>query len=1113
MRLKTYSLDGDEEISTHYAPKGDELRKLNAEREDEGPSIFDLLGPEPTPPKRARLGMREFFAALEAGESLEEARKKLRGNLCVLTGTGSGGGFVPCNQGSFGRVDRTGLQAHRKATAQKLLDLRQRAKEAIAKGDTPATNALKATMKERGPKALTVALAVQTAKKAAELAALKKANEEAAAKAAAEALAKKAAEDAAKAAAEAAAKLAAEALAKAKARDAEENKAIHGAANILGSNAMDLAYVLPPNMAYKKDKLEAAGKFMMDRAEAAYQGTISYSELKTHVNAQKTLVLSALDSVMGSTNGAKAQVDALKKDLDGYSPDYSTAFGSKVLSAKTFVSSAHENLSAYIAGLSKMKEDIKADKDVDIALMAAHLGSAMSDFKTAVTALAAAKEIKNNAGAAFVTGSAGSAQAAVSNPLTAGGLTVKMSKTGKPSVDPKHLSYATVNAYAKKAAEIAGQSEPPKISPAKLKALAAKVATVDYLKEKGYSSYSKEYKAAKKASAAAIAKAYAGKFGYTKTDLKVKPEDLPKGELLTISGKSAAGKWADVLKKRQSRFLPLDSAMSNGLNPNEKAELVQKAKAWYEGALTYAEKKAVYAYTGSGYSKMNAQLRGKPGYSSPDEETLAAVAAVKKGTGMLPPHTMLYRGQKMVPEIQQAIAAFRAGDRKVTLLKKGLSSASLSSYTAGYFEKGSNLLLRFRDHGTYVAPVSSHETEDEVIIPPGKFRVVNVHSYNGKTVVDLEPMEKPRKMKAATITIAAGPVASDDALAEAKRLAAVSARARFTDNVVDGVEIEPIGNGDDDMPPIEEAATIPTGFLSIFEAKKKIAGNLCVNTGQGSGGGFTACGGTASVASSNKMTDADIAVAKKDAASNLRSFNNLEVKAERFVDNEDGSVTHTATIRATGFAMDGVRKEGYAVSAAGDTATVTKTIVPPVVDSDGAPVVVKPGHYFSYQDDQGDMGALTRISKNEWEGESSQDGEDMPTYSLTHREALVAIGRMTGANASKYVLGSWKPTAETRQKKFMASVGKTFRKTSPSTGAVATMVPQKDGNVLVTLSLNGKKLYHKAMTADDARQTWLNMSEQARARVRALIEAAKKGSGKCKGSCCDSCASGGPCEK
>ena len=35
-------------------------------------------------------------------ERLEEAKKKLAGNLCVNTGQGSGGGFTPCNQGSSG---------------------------------------------------------------------------------------------------------------------------------------------------------------------------------------------------------------------------------------------------------------------------------------------------------------------------------------------------------------------------------------------------------------------------------------------------------------------------------------------------------------------------------------------------------------------------------------------------------------------------------------------------------------------------------------------------------------------------------------------------------------------------------------------------------------------------------------------------------------------------------------------------------------------------------------------------------------------------------------------------------------------------------------------------
>lgn len=146
-----------------------------------------------------------FFAAVRAGVPIEEARKKIRGNLCILTGQGSGGGFVRCDTGTKFRKDREALTAHRNQTAAAIRELRQKVKEAVAKNDYAALEKLRKQV--GGEKARAAAITVRGTtiandlkKKAeAEAAALaaKKAEEEAAvlAKAAADAAAKKKADD------------------------------------------------------------------------------------------------------------------------------------------------------------------------------------------------------------------------------------------------------------------------------------------------------------------------------------------------------------------------------------------------------------------------------------------------------------------------------------------------------------------------------------------------------------------------------------------------------------------------------------------------------------------------------------------------------------------------------------------------------------------------------------------------------------------------------------------------------------------------------------------------------------------------------------------------------
>ena len=84
--------------------------------------------------------IQELRAATRARiGTLLERRKKVRGNLCVLTGKGSGGGFVPCNSGTFGRTDAGTLQGKRAKTALALRKNIQELRKALVEGNVEKT--------------------------------------------------------------------------------------------------------------------------------------------------------------------------------------------------------------------------------------------------------------------------------------------------------------------------------------------------------------------------------------------------------------------------------------------------------------------------------------------------------------------------------------------------------------------------------------------------------------------------------------------------------------------------------------------------------------------------------------------------------------------------------------------------------------------------------------------------------------------------------------------------------------------------------------------------------------------------------------------------------------
>ena len=326
-----------------------------------------------------------------------------------------------------------------------------------------------------------------------------------------------------------------------------------------------------------------------------------------------------------------------------------------------------------------------------------------------------------------------------------------------------------------------------------------------------------------------------------------------------------------ALKKLQSRFP--DITKENGKDWGKESvyfekkvdpTLIDAVKKW-ASKLDYDEKHAIKIYTGSSYVRLN-QCLANNNCDSYDTGIVKTLSAVLVDGPKLSKETVAWRGTAMRPEIAGAIEAFKSGKKKATISSPVFMSASLDPQIAHTFATNysNNVMLRIRNHGTYVDPISVNPGEQETIYPPGKFRVVNVHKVEPKmygdpiayTVVDLEPI-KPKKGRrlaegeenpahhyaAAKYHTAEykrlmkdpgpGPVKPED------RIVKGSLKKRINYEVPWGSEIEDLKDGafDDVMDDGELEET------QLDEAKKKIAGNLCVNMGQGSGGGFTACGG------------------------------------------------------------------------------------------------------------------------------------------------------------------------------------------------------------------------------------------------------------------------------
>lgn len=323
-----------------------------------------------------------------------------------------------------------------------------------------------------------------------------------------------------------------------------------------------------------------------------------------------------------------------------------------------------------------------------------------------------------------------------------------------------------------------------------------------------------------------------------------------------------------ALKKLQARFPNIEK--ENGKDWGKESvyfekkvdpTLIDAVKKW-ASKLEWDEKDALNRYTGSSYDMINGCMAEK-NCNEYNANTVKTLMALLEEGPKIPKDAVAWRGTLMRPEIAGAIEAFKSGKKKATIFSPVFMSASLDPQIAHTFATNykNNVMLRIRNHGTYVDPVSQNPGEQEAIYPPGKYRVVNVQKVEPRmygdpiayTVVDLEPVvpkkrrrlsegeENPAHHYAAMKFHKAeydrlmkdpgpGPVKPED------RIVKGSAKKRMAYEVPWSSEIEDLTDGafDDVMgDEIEEALT---------EGQKKIAGNLCVNVGQGSGGGFTACG-------------------------------------------------------------------------------------------------------------------------------------------------------------------------------------------------------------------------------------------------------------------------------
>jgi hypothetical protein len=169
--------------------------------------------------------------------------------------------------------------------------------------------------------------------------------------------------------------------------------------------------------------------------------------------------------------------------------------------------------------------------------------------------------------------------------------------------------------------------------------------------------------------------------------------------------------------------------------------LVSKVKAEQEYRSTEESLAAVRYYTGSGYAEVNRRMRESGGTLEDRQFTALTASALP---GMKPYHDEVWRS----PTTRKANADKwwdKATVGEPMDIGNQLQSFSASANMAAQWAMKGDVLLRIAKPrgGAYIAPVSQHDTEKEVLLPPGqKYRVVgkSVKTVNGREmrVIDLE---------------------------------------------------------------------------------------------------------------------------------------------------------------------------------------------------------------------------------------------------------------------------------------------------------------------------------------------------------------------------------------
>lgn len=148
-------------------------------------------------------------------------------------------------------------------------------------------------------------------------------------------------------------------------------------------------------------------------------------------------------------------------------------------------------------------------------------------------------------------------------------------------------------------------------------------------------------------------------------------------------------------------------------------------KAWVQG-LSTDERSAIVYYTGSGYSTLNAILRGDQSATPTDT---ARIKALDSALDKAPPlkEDVVVRRTFNDPKLETRWPHLRPG--KDSFTEPGYMSTTIrKSWLMNNYIRA-EILLPAGTPGTYVAPLSGHTSEEELLLPRGwAFRV----RYRGK---------------------------------------------------------------------------------------------------------------------------------------------------------------------------------------------------------------------------------------------------------------------------------------------------------------------------------------------------------------------------------------------